>query len=164
MTSPTAKARIVSPTSMRGQYVLLSAIHPRMAGSTDKYALRTRNSPSFGAGIGAVRIAKSSERGMPLGRDFSHTWRLTWLLRMVVRWFTCFSQEAQSIARQEEVARRPIEIQRVQPLQRRSVLDHEGMVRADAQLGRTEGGDQMRQGRRVVHQRVVEHRACLLHG
>src|SRR6267142_567154 len=158
MTSPTAKARIVSPTSMRGQYVLLSAIHPRMAGSTDKYALRTRNSPSFGAGIGAVRIAKSSERGMPLGRDFSHTWRLTWLLCM------CFSQESQGVLRQEEVARLLIEIQRVQPLQRRSVLDHEGMVRADAQLGRTEGGDQMRQGRRVVHQRVVEHRACLLHG
>src|SRR6266404_320507 len=149
MTSPTAKARI------------LSAIHPRIAGSTDRYELRTRNSLSFGAGIGASRIAKSSARGMPFGRDFSQTWRLTWLPRKALFSVMCFSQESQCVARQEEVARALVEMQRIQPLERCPVLDDERVVCADAQLGRTEGRDQMREGRRVVHQRVLEQAACL---
>src|SRR5436190_1162916 len=52
-------------------------------------------------------------------------------------------------------------MERIQPSQRRRVLDDERVVRADAQLGRTKSRDQMRKRRCVVHQRVVEQRACL---
>jgi hypothetical protein len=55
----------------------VSAIQPRIAGSTEGYSLRMTNCPWPHAGIGAERIANFFAPGIPRGREQSQTWRFT---------------------------------------------------------------------------------------
>src|SRR6185503_2384253 len=52
-----------------------SLIRPRMYGSSERYVVRRRTSPSLSAGIGPSTVSKLSAVGMPAGRDFRRIWR-----------------------------------------------------------------------------------------
>src|SRR4029079_19036751 len=50
-----------------------------MAGSTERYSLRTKNYFSAISETGVQAISKLSAFGMPVGRDFNRTWRLAFM-------------------------------------------------------------------------------------
>ena len=68
MTRPMPPARITSPISTGGTYDRPAFIHVRIAGSTDRYSTRTRNSPSAGLPAGSSMTSQSEGLGRPIGR------------------------------------------------------------------------------------------------
>src|ERR1700755_2307374 len=51
-----------------GTYERTSFIHPRIAGSSDRYSSSTRNCPSSGSGAGSSKYSQSEALGQPHGR------------------------------------------------------------------------------------------------
>src|SRR5919201_1220604 len=73
---PTVPPTIGWPSSTDGAYDFTSFIRPRMYGSSESQMVRTRISPSCGAGTGASTTSKSVGFGSPTGRRMSSTRRL----------------------------------------------------------------------------------------
>ena len=66
ITSPTAPARITSPMPTGGMYERASFIHPRIAGSSEMYLVRTSTSPSPGSPTGSSVCSHTLVGGQPL--------------------------------------------------------------------------------------------------
>ena len=71
ITRPTAPPVSGASRENGGTYDFASFIRPRMYGSTDTYALRTRTSPSAGSGSSTSASSKSDATGVPRGRAAS---------------------------------------------------------------------------------------------
>src|SRR5512136_1672201 len=79
-TTPIVMPRITAPMAIGGRYVAVSFIQPRLVGSSDRYRLWTRTSPSPGVGAGSSLHSKSDSLTAPIGRAASLHWRLTLVL------------------------------------------------------------------------------------
>jgi hypothetical protein len=77
MTRPTPPARMTSPNATGAMYDLLSFIQPRIAGSSERYRILTRTSPSAGSRTDSSVQFQSVAFGMPTGRAARRNWRLT---------------------------------------------------------------------------------------
>src|SRR3954447_26138155 len=80
-TLPTPPARITSPIPTGSMYERPSFIQPRIAGSSDRYSVLTRTSPSPGSRTGSSVWSQSLGLGSPWGRAARRTW---WLVASMV--------------------------------------------------------------------------------
>src|SRR5687767_14876431 len=72
-TLPAPPARITSPIATGLMYERPSFIHPRIAGSSERYCTFTRSSPSPGSGTASSVNCQSLLLGMPTGRAARRT-------------------------------------------------------------------------------------------
>jgi hypothetical protein len=68
---------MTSPNATGAMYDLLSFIQPRIAGSSERYRILTRTSPSAGSRTDSSVQFQSVAFGMPTGRAARRNWRLT---------------------------------------------------------------------------------------